>query len=229
MRVMGRSWVWNESSETPQRELPLIIHRYNNPTYLEEDLRLNTAYPIVTLEHYFARSAFLLGMHASKTAKLLIQNATPVERVELRRYRWGDDRLAISSGFAGLLFAMQACRSVTVYGFDLTGSSPGHYFDDTSEGVVAKLQEILVREPGRKQSLSIDPGIDGVSFSSPSNLLEQEKARHASQAHVYRAWIKQQYASSTPSHPYVLERGVLRMFAEHGCIELGGRTSDSAS
>ena len=103
-RVMGRSWVWNESADGVTRPDPhlaesgsvhsLHVHRYNNPAYLEEDLKLNKGFPIATLEHYFARSAFLLGMHAGKKAKQLKQNATAAERLELRRYRWGHERLS---------------------------------------------------------------------------------------------------------------------------------------
>ena len=107
-------------------------------------------------------------------------------------------RVAVSSGFAGLLFAMHACSSVSLYGFDLAGSTPGHYFDDATEGIVARLQELLVREPRRKGSLSVDPGIEGVSLVSAErpDVVQREKARHAARAEAYRAWIAQQYTNS---------------------------------
>lgn len=144
------------------------------------------------------------------------------ELASLNKYAWGHERLSISSGFSGLLWAMHACRSVSLYGFDLAGGSPGHYFDDATEGVVARLQDLLSREPHRRRSLSVDPGIEGVSFmSSRRTSWRRERAKHAMRAEGYRRWIAQQYTNETASHPYPLERGLLRIFAERGCIRLG--------
>ena len=98
---------------------------------------------------------------------------------------------------------MHACSSVSLYGFDLAGSTPGHYFDDATEGIVARLQELLVREPWRKGSLSVDPGIEGVNLVSTGRpgIMQREKARHAAHADEYRAWIAQQYTNSVRSRP----------------------------
>jgi hypothetical protein len=64
VRVMGRSWVWNESESVGTGRMagelleePLMIHRYNNPVYLDEDLKFNKGFHIATLEHTFARPA----------------------------------------------------------------------------------------------------------------------------------------------------------------------------
>lgn len=94
----------------------------------------------------------------------------------------------------------------------------------------------MLREPHRRKSLSVDPGIEGVvlvseqgGLASQPSVLSREKARHASRAGFYRTWIEQQYANATPSHPYILERGLIRMFVESGCIQLGSMSRLAAS
>ena len=108
---------------------------------------------------------------------------------------------------------------MSVYGYDLTGKHPCHYFNDATEGIVARLQEQLVLEPERNNSLSVDPGIEGLRLE-PSRPQSHHHADHADQ---YRAFIEKQYtgdASINMSHPYVLERGLTQMFVEGGCLQL---------
>ena len=191
-------------------------------------------YPIATLETHFRTGYFLRNARAfslagfvTKTIRQIRQNATSdAQRGDLNQYAWGHERLSISSGFSGLLFAMHACSEVSLYGFDLGGGSPGHYFDDATEGIVSRLEELARKEPRRRKSLSVDPGIQGLTFSAlPRGRRRQDRGKQggitAGRAREYRRWIEQQYTNETTSHPYTLERGLLRMFAERGCIRLG--------
>uniref|UniRef100_A0A7S3F6V3 Uncharacterized protein n=1 Tax=Haptolina ericina TaxID=156174 RepID=A0A7S3F6V3_9EUKA len=133
--------------------------------------------------------------------------------------RFGHPKQTISSGFAGLLFAMHACSRVSVYGYDLTGHHPGHYFNDATEGIVARLQEQVIQEPHRMNSLSVDPGIEGVQLRST----RLGRSHHAEHAAEYRSFIEKQYtgtSNATTSHPYLLERGLTQILVEAGCVRL---------
>ena len=69
-------------------------------------------------------------------------------------------------------------------------------------------------------SLSVDPGIEGVRLRVGRR--KTSPAAHAARAAQYRQWISQQYTNSTPSHPYPLERALIQVFAERGCIRHRG-------
>ena len=215
VRLMGRSWVWNETGGSSDGA-PLLLHRYNNREYFDEDLKLNRGFPIATLEHLFAKTGLNLQLRLGLLLKRMKKEVSKREFARLAAFRYAHPFMTHSTGFGGLLFAMHACSEVSVYGYDVSGSHPGHYFNDATEGSVARLQEQVVREPFRLNSLSVDPGIEGVKLDSrmPSS------AHHADRATEYRTWIEQQYTNTTPAHPYPLERGLIRMFVERGCVQL---------
>ena len=107
----------------------------------------------------------------------------------------------ISSGFSGVLFAMYACSDVSLYGFDLEGGHPGHYYNDSTHGIVAHLANLLQREPQRNASSSVNSGLHGHGSS-----------RTASDT------IRDQYTRERSDHPFEIERGIIRAWTESKCF-----------
>ena len=218
VRFMGKSWVWSEPPDaaaggagdiTSTHPDPVLMHRYNSRAYFNEDLELNGAFNIATLDHPFQLHGF--GM-ARRVKKALTRrsnattNFTEAEREGLSQ-RYGSIKrplAPISSGFSGVLFAMYACSDVSVYGFDLQGEHPGHYFNDTRDGVVARLAELKAREPRRTGTFSVDPGLHGTSKVEI---------------------IREQYTDEEPEHPFQLERGLIRAWRNSGCLKTDEPTS----
>lgn len=231
VRVMGRSWVVNESEvgATCNEGQPLLIHRYNNVKYLQEDRTLNRAFPIAALEPYFARTSFSLRARARAAIAQALgrQGAAAPDAADAKELRRYHAQTMASSGFAGVLYSLHRCSAVSLYGFDLNGSTPGHYFSDTSEGVIPRLQTQLLREPHRRASFSVDTGIAGVRLLHPDDLSKlpvhrRERLLDFSRRDAeVRDFISQQYSNSTTEqHPFTLERGLLRAFTERGCVRL---------
>jgi len=225
VRFMGKSWVWSEppgaaaggtggiSDGGASTSDPVLMHRYNSRTYFDEDLQLNGGFNIATLDHPFQLHGF--GM-ARRVKKALTKRSnattkfTQAEREGLsQRYGSVKSPLApISSGFSGVLFAMYACSDVSVYGFDLLGEHPGHYFNDTRDGVVARLAELRAREPRRTGTFSVDPGLHGTSKVEI---------------------IREQYTDEEPEHPFQLERGLIRAWRDSGCLTTDAPSASPSS
>ena len=174
------------------------MHRYNQKTYFTEDLKLNRGHNIATIDHPFTLHGFGIG----RRTQSLLGKPGLFSKAELRSLRrfWGmkEDMAPVSSGFSGLLFALYACSDVSLYGFDLAGVHPGHYFNDTRDGVVARVAELLQREPHRYASYSVDPGLYGFNAS----------------------FIREQYTSDKTAHPFQIERGIIRAWADSGCLNV---------
>lgn len=204
IRFMGKSWVWSEAPVNSSLPDPILMHRYNYKKYFEEDIRLNGGYNIATLDHAFQLHGFGLARRV-KRALSRRSKYTAAELGGLKKYERQKKMLApITSGFSGLLFAMYACSEVSLYGFDLAGLFPGHYFNDTREGIMAHLAELTRREPHRKASFSVDPGLYGTTKVDI---------------------INEQYTDDDPEHPIHLERGIIRAWKDSSCL----RTSEPAA
>ena len=202
VRVMGKTWVWS-SQDAGDGEEPIIIHRYNTNDYFTEDLQLNRGYNIATLDHHFS----LHGFGLARRVKSVLGTTGMFTRAQLRSLRRFEDAVQkaktspVSSGFSGLLFAMYACSDVSLYGFDLEGGHPGHYYNDSKHGVVVRVADLLRREPHRHASFSVDSGLYGPGSSrTPSDS------------------IRDQYTRERSEHPIEVERGIIRAWAESGCF-----------
>ena len=195
VRFMGKTWVWSKEAGDRGPE-PILIHRYNQKGYFLEDLRLNLGYNIATLDHPFTLHGFGMG----RRVQSVLSKGGMFDDAELQSlHRFAamkDEKAPVSSGFSGLLFAMYACSHVSLYGFDVEGTHPGHYYNDTRDGVVARVAELLRREPIRKDSFSVDPGLFGFDVT----------------------FIRDQYTREKSDHPFQLERGIIRAWTESGCL-----------
>ena len=196
VRVMGKTWVWSQDAED-RGASPIIIHRYNTNEYFTEDLQLNRGYNIATLDHHLSLHGFGLARRVNN----VLGKAGMFTRAQLRSLRRFQDagkrmEAPVSSGFSGLLFAMYACSDVSLYGFDLEGAHPGHYYNDAEHGVVVRVADLLRREPHRNASFSVDSGLlgHGVSF------------------------IRDQYTREKSDHPFELERGIIRAWSDSKCF-----------
>ena len=195
MRVMGKTWVWSQDAEDREAS-PIIIHRYNANEYFTEDLQLNRGYNIATLDHHLSLHGFGLARRVNN----VLGKAGMFTRAQLRSLQrfhgMKEFHTPVSSGFSGLLFAMYACSDVSLYGFDLEGAHPGHYYNDAEHGVVVRVADLLRREPHRNASFSVDSGLlgHGVSF------------------------IRDQYTREKSDHPFELERGIIRAWSDSKCF-----------
>jgi hypothetical protein len=61
-------------------------------------------------------------------------------------------QFGVSSGMIGLLLGLHQCGSLSLFGFDLDGAAPGHYYDDEQEGIGPELLALARAEPGRLES-----------------------------------------------------------------------------
>lgn len=202
VRVMGKTWVWSSQDMGDGEASPIIIHRYNTNDYFTEDLQLNRGYNIATLDHHLS----LHGFGLARRVNSVLGKAGMFTRAQLRSLRRFQDagkktQAPVSSGFSGLLFAMYACSEVSLYGFDLEGGHPGHYYNDSKHGVVVRVADLLRREPHRKASFSVDPGLYGPGSSmTPSDT------------------IRDQYTRQRSEHPFEMERGIIRAWSESKCF-----------
>lgn len=202
VRVMGKTWVWSSQDAGDGEASPIIIHRYNTNDYFTEDLQLNRGYNIATLDHHLSLHGFGLARRVNN----VLGRAGMFTRAQLRSLRRFHDagkktQAPVSSGFSGLLFAMYACSDVSLYGFDLKGGHPGHYYNDSKHGVVVRVADLLRREPHRNASFSVDSGLYGPGSSmTPSDT------------------IRDQYTRERSEHPFEIERGIIRAWSESKCF-----------
>ena len=204
VRVMGKTWVWSsqDAGDDEATPSPIIIHRYNTNEYFTEDLQLNRGYNIATLDHHLSLHGFGLARRVNN----VLGKAGMFTRAQLRSLRRFQDagkktQAPVSSGFSGLLFAMYACSDVSLYGFDLEGGHPGHYYNDSKHGVVVRVAALLRREPHRNASFSVDSGLYGPGSSmTPSDT------------------IRDQYTRGRSDHPFEMERGIIRAWSESKCF-----------
>ena len=205
VRVMGKTWVWSsqDAGDGEATPSPIIIHRYNTNDYFTEDLQLNRGYNIATLDHHLSLHGFGL---ARRVNHVLFKKPGMFTRAQLQSLRRFHDigkraQAPISSGFSGVLFAMYACSDVSLYGFDLEGGHPGHYYNDSTHGIVAHLANLLQREPQRNASSSVNSGLHGHGSSMTAS-----------------DTIRDQYTRERSDHPFEIERGIIRAWTESKCF-----------
>jgi hypothetical protein len=185
----------------------VVLHRYYAPFLAEEDALANLNYSVAEL-----------------TGWPLVRVGTSPRRL------WFP-----SSGIAGVVLLMRSCASVSMYGFDLSGSSPGHYFDEEAEGLLPNVRALLAREPWRLQlaphsvyapsvvSRPQPPGADG---SSRPPVVEAKTAGAYNQL-VVADYIKMN--TSNANHNLRLERSALQSFIDAGCLVHRAPRSRTAS
>ena len=126
-----------------------------------------------------------------------------------------------SSGYAGVVAMMKSCASVSLYGFDLHGVAPGHYFDDSTEGHAAAMRESVATEPWR-----VTRAPD--SLKLPRGVLKLVGGRNGTQYQVveaypgaYAAYITRDYKEhylKSLNHDFRTERETLLAFVKAGCV-----------
>lgn len=70
-------------------------------------------------------------------------------------------KLGVSGGMRGALLCLRLCGSLTLYGFDLDGRNPGHYYDDEREGIVPAHLALAAAEPARLRTAPATLGFGG--------------------------------------------------------------------
>lgn len=174
----------------------VVLHRYYAPFLAGEDKAANGNYSVAQL-----------------TGWPLIRIGTS------RRRRWFP-----SSGIAGALLLMRSCAGVSMYGFDLNGNSPGHYFDEEIEGLLPNMRTLLREEPWR---LELAPH----SLYAPK--INQKQQRRGADGRMvpptlelkapgaYNALVRSKYVAmnaSAGNHNLQLERAALYSFIKAGCL-----------
>lgn len=188
----------------------VVIHRYQSREREQEDALTVGNYSIVAV------------------------NSWPTSHIGTRRRYWYP-----SSGIAGVILLLRICTNVSLYGFDTTGSHPGHYYDEEKEGLLINLRQLIHDEPWRTRlaphSLYMPGGVLKRRRHSPATPLHIAERRASSRDKRYilsndnelnapgalNQFIRKSYAAmndSVKSHNMQLERVVLREWIHAGCL-----------
>jgi hypothetical protein len=179
-------------------EASVVLHRYYAAFLRKQDIIANSQYSVVEL------------------------TAWPLIRIGL-----GQKLHFPSSGMAGIIFMLKTCASVSLYGFDINSSAPGHYYDDSTDGLTAAMKSLVATEPWR---LKLAPN----SLRIPRGTLKVTKkvANDGSKTFVvsetmdgaYTRYINQNYRKSyenpkRSAHNFMLERNAIRDLVTAGCVQ----------
>jgi hypothetical protein len=154
-------------------------------------------------------------------------NYTVVELIGWPLTRIGTSRLwNPSSGVAGMVLLMRSCASVSMYGFDLSGNAPGHYFDEEMEWLLPNVRMLLASEPWRLQlaphsvqapNIAIEEQPPGADGSSRPPLVKVTKPGAYNQL-VVADYIRMNQTADQVNHNLGLERAALKDFIAAGCL-----------
>jgi hypothetical protein len=135
---------------------------------------------------------------------------------------------SLSAGTQTAILALRLCSRVSLFGFDLAGRAPGHYFDDETDGIVPALLQLAREAPERlslgpqcfelahrhaRINLTIAPNGSRVAMLTgckPGGLTRSIRNGYRKQSAPARADIVM--------HPLLWERSLLRSFAAAGCL-----------
>ena len=96
----------------------------------------------------------------------------------------------------------RATRAMGLEVLDFSRSGhPGHYYNDSTHGIVAHLANLLQREPQRNASSSVNSGLHGHGSSMTAS-----------------DTIRDQYTRGRSDHPFEMERGIIRAWSESKCF-----------
>jgi len=175
----------------------VVLHRYYSPALKEEDLIANGNFSVVEL------------------------TGRPLLRIGRGRRLWFP-----SSGIAGVVFLLKSCTNVSLYGFDLAGKAPGHYFDDSTEGHAAAMINLVAKEPWRLKlaphSLRIPKGVLQVRTGLDASSGKQRLAVSEISKGAYKRFIERDYEklyAKNAQHNLKLERNTLLAFIAAGCVQ----------
>lgn len=140
-------------------------------------------------------------------------------------------KFPVSAGMRALLVCLRLCGSVSLFGFDLDGSAPGHYYDDETEGVVPALLALANAEPSRfriaPHTLSMGDGRNPL-FLQPvtaqgGRVRAELRHKPGVRPGLLNEYVRANYASTDLKamrfrHNFGWERIVARALARAGCL-----------
>lgn len=137
-------------------------------------------------------------------------------------------KFGVSAGMRGVLLCLRLCGAVHLFGYDLDGGSPGHYYDDETEGIVPAHLALAAAEPERLRvapaTLGFGDGrrplrveLAGSAGGAPRLARKGGVVRGALNGYVRNTYNREPH-SMRYRHNFEWERLVLRALARAGCL-----------